>query len=62
MDKSYVTTWSWANLVVDPDTGANLIAFSAGWGDGGYVTYVGYDTHSTIVCFTTDFAVLGDEG
>jgi hypothetical protein len=23
---------------------------------------MGYDTHSTIVCFTTDFAVLGDEG
>jgi hypothetical protein len=33
-----------------------------GWGDGGYVTYVGYDMHNTIVCFTTDFAVLGDEG
>src|SRR5262245_17224403 len=31
------------DLVADTDTGANVIAFPSGWGDGGYASYWGLD-------------------
>jgi hypothetical protein len=61
IDKTHLNGCGWANLTVDPTTGANIIAFSSGEGDGGYATYVGYDNNNAIVCFTTDFALLGEE-
>lgn len=40
------------------DTG-NLIAFSSGWGDGGYNSYIGYDREGKAVEILTDLGVIG---
>lgn len=58
LDKTAVPTWSWANLVLDDATGANIIAFSSGWGDGFYPSYWGYDATDQRVALVTDFDVL----
>jgi uncharacterized protein DUF4241 len=44
----------------DPEAGANLIAFSSGWGDGAYPTWIGRTTSGDIACFIADMLVLGD--
>lgn len=51
----------WANLTIDNSTGANVITFSTGWGDGGYVSYWGYDATDDIACLVTDFALFHEE-
>jgi hypothetical protein len=56
--KTYVHTWSWTDLVLDEVTGANLIAFSSGWGDGSYPSFWGYDADGQRVALVTDFGVL----
>ncbi len=56
--KTYLPTWSWADLVVDETTGANIITFSSGWGDGYYPSYWGYDAADQRVALVTDFGVL----
>lgn len=58
MEKTFVNTWEWANYLVDEETGANMVAFTSGWGDGGYPTYIGYDSDDKVVCFVTDFGVV----
>lgn len=55
---TYVHTWSWANLVVDAASGANVIAFSSGWGDGAYSCYWGYDIEGQRAALVTDFGVF----
>ena len=57
-DKTYLPTWSWADLIVDETTGANIIAFSSGWGDGCYPSYWGYNAANQRVALVTDFGVL----
>ncbi len=47
------------NFCVDEATGANIIAFSSGWGDGCYASYWGYDADGKIACLITDFGVFG---
>ncbi|MFF8847046.1 DUF4241 domain-containing protein [Streptomyces sp. NPDC015127] len=49
------------HTIVAPDTGHNLVAFSSGWGDGAYPTWVGRDASGGIVCFVTDFFVVPPE-
>lgn len=49
---------SWAETVVDPDTGANLVAFSTGYGDGAYPSYWGIDSAGESCCLVTDFGIL----
>jgi hypothetical protein len=46
------------NIPLNPATGANVIFFSSGWGDGFYASYWGYDAEDTIVCLITDFGLL----
>lgn len=58
LDSTYVNTWSWANTVVDNQTGANLVAFSTGSGDGFYTSYFGLNRWEELVCLVTDFAEL----
>jgi len=58
MAETYVDTWSWVNYVLDPDTGANVIAFSSGWGDGVYPSFWGLDQTGAPVCLITDFRVF----
>jgi hypothetical protein len=57
-DATYVHTRSWGNMILDPTTGLNVIAFSSGWGDGAYTSYWGLDTAGQVVCLLTDFRVL----
>jgi uncharacterized protein DUF4241 len=48
----------WANLCVDPETGANLIAFQSGVGDGSYPSYWGLDERGALVALVTDFRIV----
>jgi hypothetical protein len=57
-NKTYAPTWSWADLIVEETTGANIITFSSGWGDGCYPSYWGYDAADQRVALVTDFGVL----
>lgn len=59
MQETYVDTWSYMETEIDPSTGGNLIAFSSGWGDGHYATYIGSDDEGP-VCIVTDFGVLDE--
>jgi hypothetical protein len=61
MDKTYVHTWSWANLEMDTNTNANLIAFSSGLGDGCYPSYFGFDEKHNPVILVTDFGLFSDD-
>jgi len=61
MDKTYVNTWSWANIEMDPLTDANLIIFSSGLGDGCYATYFAFDEERRPLFLVTDFGVFDDE-
>jgi hypothetical protein len=38
--------------------GANLIAFSSGYGDGMYATYAGFDADGQVSVAVTDFNVI----
>ncbi len=58
MDRNGPETASWANISLEPDVAANLIAFSTGVGDGAYASYFGYDADDVIVCLVTDFALF----
>ncbi len=58
MDKTYRHTWSWLDTKFGD---ANLVAFSSGYGDGFYATYVGFDSDNEISTVVTDFAVLPSE-
>jgi hypothetical protein len=54
-----VATWkSSVNVVVDPASGANVIGFSSGFGDGAYPSYFGLDADGEPVVLLTDFGIL----
>lgn len=53
-----VATWATANVVLDPASGANLIAFTSGFGDGDYPSYWGLDASGQPLVLVTDFGVL----
>lgn len=55
LEKTSKHTWCWADMRVDAESQANVIAFSSGWGDGIYATYFGYDAEDNIVSVVTDF-------
>jgi hypothetical protein len=48
----------WTNVVLDPGSGADVVAFTSGFGDGGYASYWGFDADDELVCLVTDFDVL----
>ncbi len=48
----------WANIVIDQDTGGNLVVFSSGYGDGVYPSYWGVSATGELCCLVTDFAIL----
>ncbi len=58
MDRTYVDTWSSAEITLDPESGANAICFSSGFGDGLYASYFGYDSDDRLACLLTDFQVV----
>ncbi|GAC1458493.1 MAG: hypothetical protein NVS2B14_01350 [Chamaesiphon sp.] len=52
------STWDWADMCVSQETQGNIIAFSSGWGDGVYPTYLGYDAENNIAKVVTDFDLI----
>lgn len=61
MEKTYVHTWSWANLEMDTETNANVIMFSSGLGDGCYASYFGFDEEHNPMMLVTDFVIFTDD-
>jgi Protein of unknown function (DUF4241) len=47
---------------VDPGSGANVVAFPSGFGDGAYASFVGFDRQGRPVVVVTDFGVLDAAG
>ena len=45
--------------LIDADKSLNIAIFESGWGDGVYDVFVGRDDSGEIVCFATDFQLLG---
>jgi hypothetical protein len=46
----------------EPGSGANVIAFTSGWGDGSYPTWQGHAEDGTVAAFVVDLRiVIGDE-
>jgi hypothetical protein len=54
-------TAGWANIVVNRESGANVVTFSSGWGDGGYASFWGFDDSDQVACVVTDFALFGSQ-
>ena len=48
----------WFAISLDEETGANILLFTSGWGDGRYPSYWGYAADGGIVCLLTDFGAL----
>ncbi|CAM5510441.1 DUF4241 domain-containing protein [Streptomyces griseorubiginosus] len=48
------------HLVTSPSTGHTLVAFTSGWGDGFYPTWIGRSASGEVTCFLTDFFVAPD--
>jgi hypothetical protein len=46
------------SAVLDPETGANIVAFSSGDGDGCYASYFGLAADGSAACLVTDFGLL----
>lgn len=61
MEVNYVNTWDWADINLNAVTGANIIIFTSGWGDGGYPSYFGYDENGMVVALVTDFRLFEDK-
>lgn len=56
-----VDDWSWANVVLDPATGLNVVLVATGVGDGLRGAYVGVDEEDECVALVVDFAIFGYE-
>jgi hypothetical protein len=48
----------WMVLLFRQAEPINIVAFSSGWGDGHYSSYIGYTDDNTVARVVTDFAVL----
>jgi hypothetical protein len=46
------------SAVLDPGTGANIVTFPSGFGDGLYASYFGLGVDGTAACLVTDFGLL----
>jgi uncharacterized protein DUF4241 len=47
-----------ADIPVGDGTGLNVVAFSSGWGDGGYPSYFGLDAAGKPLVLLTNFGIL----
>ena len=48
----------WFDIPLDEETGANILLFSSGWGDGAYPSYWGYAANDGLACLLTDFGIV----
>lgn len=63
LEKGYTPTWSCINWLLP--SRLNVVAFSSGYGDGLYASFVGLDADGELACVVTDFQVLpyrGEDG
>jgi hypothetical protein len=44
----------------DPGSGANLIAYHSGWGDGDYPVWIGRSADGEVACFVADMLLMPD--
>lgn len=51
----------WGSLVLDEESGGNLVAFTTGIGDGVYASYWGLDAKGRPMALVTDFGLLDEE-
>ena len=61
MQENYVDTWNWLDFCLDSTTGANVITFSSGLGDGVYPSFFGYDEDGVVSELITDFWVFDED-
>jgi hypothetical protein len=61
METTYRHTWSWLVFQPEPTRNPNIAAFSSGYGDGIYASYVGWDEAGAPVCVVTDFGVIDED-
>jgi hypothetical protein len=48
----------WMSAVLDPATGANMIAVRPGLGDNTYATRAGYGAHQEVACLLMDYHII----
>lgn len=58
LEEHHADSWEWANVALDATSGANIVLFASGWGDGIYASYWGYAADGSLACLVTDFSVL----
>jgi hypothetical protein len=51
-------SWSWLDITTDAVTGANIIGFSTGFGDGRFPVVAGYDADGRVVSVVLDHLVV----
>jgi hypothetical protein len=49
---------AWSNISTDEKSGANVIVYASGFGDGSYASYWGFDAQGHRCCLVTDFDLL----
>ncbi len=49
---------SCADIIMDKDTGLNIIIFASGWNEGTFPTYCGFDSGNKLARIVTDFMVI----
>jgi Protein of unknown function (DUF4241) len=47
--------------LVDPASGANVIAFDTGWGDGSYPVWIGRTRDGSVACYLADMLMLAPD-
>ena len=57
-DLLYDITGAHTVVVPDPESGATLVAYASGWGDGSYPTWIGRTASGEVACFVSDMLIL----
>ena len=58
LDDTYQDTRAWATAELEPKSGANIVLFTAGDGEGNYPTFVGQDAKGRPCAVLTDFLLI----
>lgn len=57
-DMTYLEERGLVGELVDATTGANLVMYDSGWGDGAYPVWIGRSTTGEVTCFVADMLFL----
>jgi hypothetical protein len=58
LEAQSVGAWGWVDITTDAVSGANVIGFSTGYGDGGYPVYAGFTSDGRVAAVVIDMFVL----